>query len=77
MENFRNILAISRMVTYSLKAIKFGISLASKYDAKLLVLHLVSNPVDMMAVNAPEQLPGEQYKIYMNSHQEAQERLDN
>ena len=76
MENFRNILVISRMIPYSLKAIKVGISLARKYDAKLLVLHLVSNPVDMMAVNTPGQLPGEQYRIYMNSHQEAEERLD-
>jgi len=76
MENFRNILVISRMIPYSLKAIKFGISLARKYDANLMVLHLVSNPVDMMAVNAPGKLPGEQYKMYMNSHQEAQEHLE-
>ena len=64
------------MIPYNLKAIKIGISLARKYDAKLLVLHLVSSPVDMMAVNAPGQLPGEQYKYYMDSHQEAQERLE-
>jgi len=76
MENFRNILVISRMIPYSLKAIKFGISLARKYDANLMVLLLVSNPVDMMAVNAPGKLPGEQYKMYMNSHQEAQEHLE-
>jgi len=76
MEEFRNILVISRMIPYSMKAIKFGVSLARMYDTKLLVLHLVSNPVDMMAVNAPGQLPGEQYKIYMNSHQEAQEQLE-
>jgi len=76
MENLRNILVISRMIPYSLKAIKFGISLARKYDANLMVLHLVSNPVDMMAVNAPGKLPGEQYKMYMNSHQEAQEHLE-
>jgi nucleotide-binding universal stress UspA family protein len=64
------------MIPYSLKAIKFGISLARKYDANIMVLHLVSNPVDMMAVNAPGKLPGEQYKMYMNSHQEAQEHLE-
>ena len=63
------------MIPYNLKAIKIGISLARKYDAKLLVLHLISNPVDMMALNAPGQPPGEQYKNPMNSHQEAQERL--
>ena len=76
MENFSNILVISRMIPHSLKAIEVGVSLARKFDAKLLVLHLVSNPVDMMAVNAPGLFPEEQYKNYMNSHQEAQERLD-
>jgi nucleotide-binding universal stress UspA family protein len=76
MENFSNILVISRMIPYSRKAIKAGVSLARKYDAKLLVLHLVSNPVDMMAVNAPGLFPEEQYKNYMDSHQEAKEQLD-
>jgi nucleotide-binding universal stress UspA family protein len=76
MENFSNILVISRMIPYSRKAIKVGISLARKYDAKLLVLHLVSNPVDMVAVNAPGLFPAEQYKNYMNSLQEAKEQLD-
>jgi nucleotide-binding universal stress UspA family protein len=76
MENFSNILVISRMIPDCLKAIKVGVSLARKYDAKLLVMHLVSNPVDMMAVNAPGLFPTEQYKNYMNSHQEAQEQLD-
>jgi nucleotide-binding universal stress UspA family protein len=76
MEHFRNMLVISRMIPYSRKAIKVGISLARKYDAKLLVLHLVSNPVDMMALNTPGLFPDEQYKNYMNNHQEPKERLD-
>jgi nucleotide-binding universal stress UspA family protein len=76
-ENFRNILVISRMIPYSREAIKSGISLARKYDAKLHVLHLVSNPVDLMAVNAPGLFPEEQYKNYMSSQQEAREQLDN
>lgn len=76
MENFRNILVISRMIPYSREAIKTGISLARKYDAKLLVLHLVSNPVDLMAVNAPGLFPEEQYKNWMSSQQEAKEQLD-
>lgn len=43
MENFKHILVISRMIPYSREAIKAGISLARKYAAKLMVLHLVSN----------------------------------
>jgi nucleotide-binding universal stress UspA family protein len=76
MENFKNILVISRMIPYSREAIKVGISLARKYDAKLIVLHLVSNPVDLMAVNAIGLFPDEEYKRYNNSLQEAKERLD-
>ncbi|MDD2735109.1 MAG: universal stress protein [Desulfuromonadaceae bacterium] len=75
MVNFRNILVVSRMIPYCLKAIKVGVSLARKYDAKLLVLHLVTHPGDLMAVNAPGLFPGEQYKNYMDSLQEANERL--
>lgn len=76
MENFRNILVISRMIPYSREAITTGISLARKYNAKLSVLHLVSNPVDLMAVNAPGLFPGEENKNYLSSQQEAKEHLD-
>jgi nucleotide-binding universal stress UspA family protein len=76
MENFRNILVISRMIPYSREAIKIGISLARKYDAKLMVLHLVTNPVDLMAVNAPGLFPDEEYNKYNNSLQEAEDHLD-
>lgn len=76
MKNFKHILVISRMIPYSRQAIKVGISLARKYDAKLMVLHLVTNPVDLMAVNAPGLFPSEEYKNYNNSLQEAKEQLD-
>jgi nucleotide-binding universal stress UspA family protein len=76
MENIKSILVVSRMIPYSREAIKVGISLARKYDAKLMVLHLVSNPVDLMAVNAPGLFPDEEYKKYNNSLQEAKEQLD-
>jgi nucleotide-binding universal stress UspA family protein len=76
MEHIKNILVISRMTAYSRKAIHIAVSLARKYDAKVLVLHLVSNPVDMMAVNAPGLFPDEEYKNYRNSLQEEKEQLD-
>jgi nucleotide-binding universal stress UspA family protein len=75
MENFRRILVISRMTPYCREAIHCGVSLARTFNAKLLVLHLVSNPVEMMAVNAPGLLPDEEYKNYKNSQQEAKEEL--
>ena len=76
MENFSSILVVSRMIPYSRKAIKVGISLARKFDANLMVLHLISNPVDLMAVNAPGLFPAEQYNNYVDSQQEAKEQLD-
>ena len=76
MENFKHILVISRMIPYSRQAIKVGISLARKYDAKLMVLHLVTNPVDLVAVNAPGLFPDEECNKYNNSLQEAEEQLD-
>jgi nucleotide-binding universal stress UspA family protein len=76
MENIKSILVICRMIPYSRKTIKTGISLARKYEAKLHVLHLVSNPVDMEAVNAPGLFLDEDYKNFKDSVQEAKERLD-
>lgn len=76
METIKRILVISRVIPYSRKTIEFGVSLARKYDAKLYVLHLVSKPVDLLAVNAPGLFPDEVYKNYSNSQQEAKEQLD-
>lgn len=75
MKNFSRILVISRLIPYSRKAITLGVSIARRYDAELHVLHLVSNPVDMMALNAPGQFPEEEYKKYNNGLQEAKELL--
>ncbi len=76
METIKSILVISRMNPYSRKAIYCGISLARKFDAKLHVLHLESNPVEMMAVNVPGLFPEVVYTNYRDSQQEAKEQLD-
>lgn len=76
MDNIKHILVVSRMITYSQKAIHCAVSLAHKYNSKLIVLHLVSNPVDLMAINTPGLFPEEEYKNYLNSKQETEEQLD-
>ncbi len=76
MEDFRRILVISRMTQYCRKAIHYGVSLARTYGAELQVLHLVSNPAAMKAVNAPSLFPEEVYKNYKNIQREAKEELD-
>jgi nucleotide-binding universal stress UspA family protein len=75
MENVKRILVVSRLIPNSRKAIKAGLSLARKYDSKLMVLHLITHPVDMMALNAPGIFPGELNKNYSHSLQETKERL--
>lgn len=75
MEIFNNILVISRMTPYSRKTIKTGVSIALKYNAKLHVLHLVSDPVDLMTVNSSGLFPEVQYTNYFDSQQEAKEQL--
>ena len=75
MKNFRRILVVSRMTPYCREAIHYGVSLARKYKAELQVLHLVSSPGDMKAVNAPGLIPGEEDKNYLNMQQEAKEEL--
>jgi nucleotide-binding universal stress UspA family protein len=75
METIKRILVISRLIPNSRKAIKTGLSLALKYDSKLTVLHLISHPVDMMALNAPGIFPGELNNNYSNTLQEAKEQL--
>jgi nucleotide-binding universal stress UspA family protein len=75
MEMFNHILVISRMNAYSRKAITVGVSLALKYNSKLHVLHLVSNPVDLMTMDSSGLFPEVQYTDYFNSQQEAKKQL--
>lgn len=76
MEDIKKILVVNRMSQYCHEAVQAGISLAKKFGASLEVLHLVSNPVDQEALNAPLPYPDERYKSYLSIQQEARERLD-
>lgn len=76
MKSIKRILVISRMTPYCREAIHCGVSIARKYDAELQVLHLVYDPGDMKAVNAPGLFPWEEYKNYPNIQREAKEELD-
>ena len=75
MEILNHILVMSRMNAYSRKAITVGVSLALKYNAKLHVLHLVSDPVDLMTMNSSGLFPEVQYTNYFNSQEEAKKQL--
>ena len=43
-KDIERILVVTRMTTSCQKAVHYGISLASKYGAKLYVLHIIHNP---------------------------------
>jgi len=75
MKNIRHILVVSRMNSYSRDAVHFGVSLARRYDAKLSVLHLIANPVDM-TVYVPGQFPENDIAHYLNVQQEVKKQLE-
>jgi nucleotide-binding universal stress UspA family protein len=76
MEKIKHILVVSRMSQYCREAVSIGISLARKYESRISVLHLVSNPVSMEALNAPLPYPDGRHKSYASIQEEAKEELD-
>ncbi len=77
MEETKRIMVVNRLTEHCRDALRVGVSLAKKYGADLSVLHIVSNPVDMEAVNAPGLfLKGEEYKNYLNIREQAKEELE-
>ena len=54
MEDINHILVVSRMTSDCRKAIHFGISMAQKFKAKLLVIHVVHDPLIFGAWNLPK-----------------------
>jgi len=76
MEQIKHILVVSRLSQYCREAVGIGISLARKYGSRISVLHLVSNPVSMEALNAPLPFPNGKHKSYASIQEEAREELD-
>ena len=76
MEKIKHILVVSRMSQYCREAVGIGISLAKIYGSQISVLHLVSNPVSMEALNAPLPYPNGKHKSYASIQEETKEELD-
>ncbi len=53
MEDVKKILVVSRMTTYCREAVHYGITLARKYGAELIVIHVVHNPFGLKGWNLP------------------------
>ena len=75
MEKIERILVVNRTRQYCREEVRVGLSVARKYGARLQVLHLISNPVDMEALNAPLPYPDE-HKTHASIQDEAREELN-
>ena len=75
MEKIERILVVNRTRQYCREEVRVGLSVARKYGARLLLLHLISNPVDMEALNAPLPYPDE-HKRHLSFEDEAREELN-
>jgi hypothetical protein len=69
MKEISRILVISRMTPYCRGAIHYGLSLARRYKGELFILHLFSNPGDIIGVNASGSFPQEEYNKYRDIQQ--------
>jgi nucleotide-binding universal stress UspA family protein len=76
MKIIKRILVVSRMNSYNLEAIRSGVSLARSCGAKLTVLHLTPNPVDLMPVTTPGPFREDDFANYLNIQLEVKKQLD-
>ena len=68
MNDFNNILVVSRSTKQCRKAVHIGISLARLYNAKLHVLHMVHDPFNLDGWNLPLPSVQEEYLKLMNKY---------
>lgn len=73
MDEIGRILVVSRSTKYCQKAVHYGVSLARKYDAELLVLHVEHNPFGVKGWSLPMVSLERDYKSLL---QEAKKDLD-
>ena len=75
MQNINRILVLSRMNQDSRKAIKLGIFLARKLEAKLVALHFIANSAEAMVANSPDMFPLSAVNSYMVMQESAKENV--
>jgi universal stress protein A len=70
LENINRILVVSRMVTSSIIAVNYGVSLAKKHGATLSVIHVISNPFSVQGWNLPLPDLGKDYQKLLKKKRE-------
>ena len=73
MQDINRILVVSRMTTYCIKAVHYGVSLAKQYGATLYVIHVIHDPFGLEGWNLP--LPNLE-KDYQNLLKKTKQQLD-
>ncbi len=77
MQEIKRILIVNRLSVHSREAVKAGVSLAKRYGAELAILRVISNPVDLEAINVPELFwKSHEYQNYLNLREQYMSDLD-
>lgn len=75
MEQFKNILVVSRSTRSCFNVLKTGISLARKFNAKLHLLHIIHDPFGLDGWNLPVPSFEEEYKKMVADTREKLHRM--
>jgi nucleotide-binding universal stress UspA family protein len=75
MEDFKNILVVSRSTRYCIKAVHTGISLARKYGAKLYILHVIHDPFSLDRWNLPTPTIEDEYRKMITDAKKELDRM--
>jgi universal stress protein A len=76
MEDIQRILVVTRSTKYCQKAVHYAVSLAKKYDAEIIVLHVIHNPFGLEGWNVPIISRKDLEEEYRKMFQEARANLD-
>ncbi len=76
MEDIERILVVTRSTKYCQKAVHYAVSLARKYDAEIIILHVIHNPFGLEGWNVPIISRKELQEEYEKMFKEAKADLD-
>jgi len=73
----KRILVVNFLTVNTRDALRHGVALANKFGAELNILRIISNPVNMEAVNVPDLIwKSEEYKHHLSIQDKYREELD-
>jgi universal stress protein A len=76
MEDIRRILVVTKSTKYCQKAVHYAVSLARKYGAEIVILHVIHNPFGLEGWNLPLTSLPELEKEYDKMFKDAKADLD-